>query len=204
MIYGYARCSTDDTKQHIDRQIRELTQLGVPKENIYCEYASGTKQDRAMLKKLLGLVVYGDAIVATEVSRITRSTQHLCELIELAKERQLKLIFGNYIVDCTKPLDPMTEGMLKMMAVFAELERNIISERVRSGMANAKANGKQIGRRKTTAENLPSIFYKHYSKYKEGIISKVELGRLCDVSYPTALKYIDLLNPESSKKVAAK
>lgn len=72
----------------------------------------------------------------------------------------------------------MTEGMLKMMGVFSELERNIISQRVKSGMANAKAKGKTIGRPATTEDDIPSVFYKHYPKYKKGEINKKEFSRL--------------------------
>ena len=132
MIYGYARCSTNEELQDINRQIRELIQLGAREENIYREYESGMKNDRVELQRLLSAVEAGDTIIATEVSRITRSTKQLCEIIELAKDRHIKLVLGSFIVDCTKELDPMTEGMLKMMGVFSELERNIISQRVKS------------------------------------------------------------------------
>ena len=165
MIYGYARCSTDETKQNIDRQIRELIELGATKETIYLEYESGTKTDRVELNKLLKAVNEGDTIVATEVSRITRSTKQLCEIIELVQVKHLKLVIGAFVVDCSKgELDPMTEGMLKMMGVFAEMERNMISQRVKSGMANAKAKGKQIGRPTTTSDDIQHIFLKHYPK----------------------------------------
>ena len=146
MIYGYARCSTNEELQDINRQIRELKQLGAEEDTIYREYESGMKNDRVELQRLLSVVEAGDTIVATEVSRITRSTKQLCEIIELAKDRHIKLVLGSFVVDCTKELDPMTEGMLKMMGVFSELERNIISQRVKSGMQNAKAKGVTIGR----------------------------------------------------------
>lgn len=110
MIFGYARCSTNEMKQDIDRQIRELTNQGINRENIFCEYESGTKEDRMELNKLLNTVVAGDAIVATEVSRITRSTQHLCQIIQVAKQRKIKLVLGSFVVDCTNnQLDAMTE-----------------------------------------------------------------------------------------------
>lgn len=80
-----------------------------------------------------------------------------------------------------------------MMGVFAELERNMISERVRSGMRNAKAKGKKIGRPSTDADAIPSIFYKHYPKYIKGEINKKEFSRLCNLSYPTIYKYLRLL-----------
>ena len=192
MIYGYGRCSTNELLQDISRQIRELKQHGASDTTIYLEYESGMKENRAELQKLLNIVQTGDTIVATEVSRITRSTKQLCEIIELAKVKKIKLILGNFIVDCSKELDPMTEGMLKMMGVFSELERNITSQRVKSGMQNAKVKGKTIGRPTTTVDDIPSIFFKHYPKYKCGDINKTEFSRLCSLSYPTIYKYIQI------------
>lgn len=193
MIYGYARCSTNEKMQDINRQVRELKQQGATDTTIYLEYESGTKVNRTELNKLLNIVQTGDTIIATEVSRITRSTKQLCEIIELAKDRHIKLVLGTFVVDCSKELDPMTEGMLKMMGVFSELERNIISQRVKSGMANAKAKGKTIGRPATTADDIPNVFYKHYPKYKNGEINKMEFSRLCSLSYPTIYKYLGIV-----------
>ena len=193
MIYGYARCSTNEKMQDINRQVRELKQQGATDTTIYMEYESGMKADRAELNKLLNIVQSGDTIISTEVSRITRSTKQLCDIIELAKNKRIKLVLGNFVVDCSKELDPMTEGMLKMMGVFSELERNIISQRVKSGMENAKAKGKTIGRPVTTAEDIPNIFYKHYPKYKNGEINKKEFSRLCNLSYPTIYKYLGIV-----------
>lgn len=193
MIYGYARCSTNEKQQDINRQVRELKQQGATDTTIYLEYESGIKENRVELNKLLNTVKSGDTIIATEVSRITRSTKQLCDIIELAKDKHIKLVLGNFIVDCSKELDPMTEGMLKMMGVFSKLERNIISQRVKSGMENAKAKGKKIGRPAVSAEDIPSIFYKHYPKYKKGEINKKEFSRLCNVSYPTIYKYLHIV-----------
>ncbi len=193
MVYGYARCSTNEELQDINRQVRELLQLGVPHTNIYREYESGMKTNRVELNRLINTVKSGDTIISTEVSRITRSTKQLCEIIEFAKDRHIKLVLGTFVVDCTKELDPMTEGMLKMMGVFSELERNMISQRVKSGMQNAKAKGRKIGRPATTAEDIPSVFYKHYPKYKKGEINKAEFSRLCELSYPTIYKYLKLV-----------
>lgn len=193
MIYGYARCSTNESLQDINRQVRELKQQGAEDKTIYREYESGTKVNRAELQKLLDIVEPGDTILATEVSRITRSTKQLCDIIELAKNRKIKLVLGTFVVDCRKELDPMTEGMLKMMGVFAELERNMISQRVKSGMENAKAKGKKIGRPAVTADDIPANFYKHYPKYKKGEINKVEFSKLCSLSYPTIYKYLRIV-----------
>ncbi len=193
MLYGYARCSTNERQQDVQRQIRELKRQGATDKAIYREYESGMKTNRAELSKLLDVVQPGDTIVATEVSRITRSTKQLCDIIEFAKGKRIKLVLGSFVVDCSKELDPMTEGMLKMMGVFAELERNMISQRVKSGMKNAKAKGKAIGRPPVTADDIPAVFYKHYPKYRQGEINKAEFSRLCGLSYPTIYKYIGIV-----------
>ncbi|UZT08046.1 recombinase family protein [Clostridium sp. LQ25] len=199
-VYGYARCSTNETRQDISRQERELLKLGVTdKKNIYKEYESGTKTDRIELSKLLSIVQEGDTIIATEPSRITRSILQLSEIIELAKEKHLKLILGSFVFDCTSSeINAIIEGMLKTMGVFSELERNLISERVKSGMRNAKAKGKKIGRPATDTDSIPAIFYKHYPKYANGKINKKEFSRLCNLSYPTIYKYLKLI--ETIKK----
>ena len=194
MIYGYARCSTSEKEQDINRQVRELKHQGAKDKTIYREYESGMKVNRVEFAKLLDVVQPGDTIIATEVSRITRSTKQLCDIVEFAKEKQIKLVLGSFIVDCTKELDPMTEGMLKMMGVFAELERNMISQRVKSGMENAKAKGKAIGRPPVTADSIPAIFFRHYPKYAKGEINKKEFSRLCDLSYPTIYKYLKIVD----------
>ena len=193
MIYGYARCSTNEKLQDIDRQVRELKQLGANDKNIYLEYESGDNENRSELNKLLNILKSGDTLISTEVSRITRSTKQLCEIIELAKGRRIKLVFGSFIVDCSKALDPMTEGMLKMMGVFSEVEKNIIRQRVKSGMQNAKAKGKRIGRPAVTADSIPNIFYRYYPKYKKKEINKKEFSRLCGLSYPTIYKYLTIV-----------
>ena len=80
-----------------------------------------------------------------------------------------------------------------MSGVFAELELGMIRERVRSGMANAKAKGIKLGRPQMTKEDIPQIFYRHYPAYLSGELNISELARVCDLSRNTVYKYIDIL-----------
>ena len=182
--------------------MRELKVLGVPKENIFKEYVSGSKEDRFELNRLLSLIKEGDTIISTEVSRITRSTKQLCSLLDLAKNKKLKLIFGSFVVDCTKELDAMTQGMLQMMGVFAELERNIISQRVKSGMANAKAKGKQIGRPITN--KVPKKIMDLNDLYLAGTITKKDYATMSGVTRPTLDRYLKILEDKGSKIITPK
>lgn len=199
MVFGYARCSTNEKKQDIDRQRRELKQMGAADENIYFEYASGTRSDRIELNRLLSAVSPGDTIVTTEVSRITRSTKQLCDIIDICKNKQLKLIIKDSItINCANGnIDPMTNAFLQISGVFAELERNIISERVKSGMQNAKSKGVHCGRATTQKSTIPGDFCKYYEAYKNKRLNLSELARLSSVSRPTAYKYIKILEQKN-------
>jgi DNA invertase Pin-like site-specific DNA recombinase len=81
-----------------------------------------------------------------EVSRLSRSTQQLCEILDIVKNKHLRLVIvGSITVDCRKgKIDPMSQAFIQMSGVFAELELSMIRERVRSGMENAKAKGKRV------------------------------------------------------------
>ena len=193
MIYGYARCSTNEERQDIDRQKRELYAMGVKEDKyIYWEYESGMKNDRAELAKMLDIVKVGDTIATTEVSRLTRSTKHLCEILQIVKDKYLILdIGGSFRVDCSQgEMDPMTEGMIKMWGVFAEMERNITSQRVKSGMKNAAAKGKRLGRPEVTIATLPERFWKGYALYQKKAINITEFANMMQCSRPTIYKYI--------------
>lgn len=79
-----------------------------------------------------------------------------------------------------------------MWGVFAEMERDIISQRVKSGMQNAKAKGKKIGRPETTSDSLPDKFWKYYNQYQNKQINISEFSRLMDCSRASIYKYIKI------------
>lgn len=89
--------------------------------------------------------------------------------------------------------DPMTEAFLQMAGVFSQLELAMIRARVKSGMANARAKGKQIGRPTLTAEDIPPVFLRHYPAFKRKQLNVSELARVCNISRTTAYKYLELL-----------
>ena len=60
-------------------------------------------------------------------------------------------------------------------------------------MANAKAKGKQIGRKPTTKDDIPATFYKHYPAFMAGTLNVSELARVCGLSRPTVYKYLRLI-----------
>ena len=193
MNYGYARCSTNETKQDINRQVRELKAAGA--EEIVVEYEHGDSKIKSQQSAMFDQAAAGDTIIVLEVSRLARSTQQLCEIIERVREQHLRLVIvGSITLDCRNgQADPMSEAFLQMAGVFSQLELAMIRARVRSGMENARAKGAKIGRPQITKEQIPAGFLRHYPAYKSGQLNISELARVCDLSRTTVYKYISLL-----------
>jgi len=191
-IYGYARCSTNETKQDVARQLRALRAMGA--QELYFEYQSGTTLHRPELAKVLSHLQAGDSLVVTEVSRITRSLSQLCSIIDLAKERHLRLVIGHLVIDCSQgEMDAITEAMLQMMGLFSELERKMTIDRIKSGLANARAKGVRLGRPKATVKDIPAKVIAKWPLYQAGLLSKTDYAKVCGVSRPTIYKYIAML-----------
>ena len=112
MKTGYARCSTNESKQDIDRQVRELKQAGA--EAIFLEYEHGDAAVKCQLSSLLEQAQEGDTIITLEVSRLARSTKQLCEIIEIIRSKHLRLVIvGSITVDCSNgEIDPMTNAFI--------------------------------------------------------------------------------------------
>ena len=193
MIYGYARCSTNEAKQDIQRQVRELKASGA--EEIYLEFEHGDARVKSQQEAMFSAAQSGDTIITLEVPRLARSTQQLCDIIDTVREKHLCLvIIGSITLDCRAGrADPMSEAFLQMAGVFSQLELSMIRQRVRSGMDNARAKGKQIGRPQTTRDDIPAIFLRHYPAFRNGQLNVSELARVCDLSRTTVYKYISLL-----------
>lgn len=149
MKLGYARVSTSD--QSLESQKDALLKAGVELDYIYEEKVTGTKADRPMLTELLKHARKGDQIVVYKFDRLSRSTKHLIELSEELAERKIELISIQDNIDTT---NGMGKAMFKILAVLSEMERDIISERTKAGLASARARGRNGGRPKMDKEKL--------------------------------------------------
>ena len=193
MKYGYARCSTNETKQDINRQVRELKAAGA--DEIFLEYEHGDSKVKDQQKAMLEQAESGDTIITIEVPRLARSTQQLCEIIDIIRDKHLRLvIIGSITLDCRNgKSDPMSEAFLQMAGVFSQLELAMIRARVRSGMENARAKGVNIGRPQVKKDDIPAVFLRHYPSLKSGKLNVSELARVCNMSRTTVYKYVSLL-----------
>jgi len=144
----YCRVSTAD--QSCERQARDLRAFakrgGYQVVKVFKETGSGTKLDRAERKKILALAQAReiDCVLVTELSRWGRSTIDLLgTLRELESWKVSVIAMSGMTFDISTPHGRM---MATFLSGIAEFERDLISERVKSGLAAAKARGRKLGR----------------------------------------------------------
>jgi putative DNA-invertase from lambdoid prophage Rac len=145
----YCRVSTAD--QSCERQERDLAafaaRAGYAVVGTFKETASGVWLDRAERKRVLALVQRRevDAVLVTELSRWGRSTTDLLATLKELEARRVSLVALNGMAfDLATPHGRM---MATVLSGIAEFERELTAERIRSGIAAAKARGKRLGRR---------------------------------------------------------
>ena len=167
----YCRVSTAD--QSCERQERDLTgfamRAGYEVVGVFRETASGTRADRAERRKVLALAQRReiDAVLVTELSRWGRSTLDLLHTLQELEARRVSVIaMSGLAFDLSTPHGRM---LATVISGIAEFERDLVRERVRSGMVDAKARGKKLGRQQGYRPKSDRLAPK--------VLALVELGR---------------------------
>lgn len=200
MIYGYVRRSADMTATDFANEETALLELGVAeKGDIYWDRADGKEQPE--LEKLLKVMRTDDTLISSDVAHVAASVQQLSELMGFVADKHMCLIIGPYTIDCRGPeIDERTRGMIIMTDLFTTLEQHIISERIKTGLASARARGAKIGRPQLTTENVPLKFWKYYPAYRDKHLTVTDLAQLVGVSRTTVYRYIRIAKEDEQSK----
>jgi len=176
MLVGYARVST--IEQNLDRQLDALTKYGVDERNIYKEKITGTKRDREQLNRLIKELKINDVVLIADLTRISRSTKDLLEIISSIKSKgaSIKSIKDTWLDTSTD--NPYNEFLLTVMAGLSQLERDLISQRTKEGLASAKSRGREGGRpnERNSKADVVKLLGKEGYKIKD-IVTKTGLSR---------------------------
>nr|WP_260733871.1 recombinase family protein [Moraxella osloensis] len=150
-LIGYARVSTSEGKQLLDRQVDALKEIGC--ERIFEDKASGSNSQRKGLDDCLNYLRKGDVLVVLDLDRLGRLASELIKLIDELAEKDIGFKAINSPMDTTTPAG---RAFLQIQAAFAEMERNIIRQRVKEGIAAARARGRKGGRPRIMVSPRPS------------------------------------------------
>lgn len=184
---GYGRVSTLD--QSLDLQLDALSQQGCIK--VFLEKASGKDDDRVELSKALEYLREGDALVVYKLDRLARSTKKLIDISEELERKGVELISIRDNIDTTNAVG---KAMFRMLAVIAELERDLIKERTMAGLEAARARGRKGGRPRTDERKLLQAIKLYESKQH----SLKEISELTGVSKPTLYRELSRLTEKKS------
>lgn len=179
MNVAYVRVST--VEQNEARQIEGLKKHGIDKW--FTEKVSGKNTNRPQLQSMLDYVREGDTIYIHDLSRISRSTKDLLEIVELLQSKNVHLVSNKEALDTNTATGKL---MLTMIGAINEFERVNLLERQREGIAIAKAAGKYKGRKEVKIDN----FEQYYQRYKNREFTKSGLARELNISRPTLDKLI--------------
>ena len=140
-LIGYARVSTAEGRQVLDRQLDALAAAGC--ERVFKDRASGAASNRPNLTACLDYLRQGDVLVVLDLDRLGRRAGELIALIDELDHRGIGFRALNSPMDTTEPAG---RAFLQIQAAFAEMERNVIRQRIREGVKAARARGRKGGR----------------------------------------------------------
>jgi len=175
MKYGYARVSTDD--QNTALQLAALKKAGC-KQLFTDKGISGATLKRPALTRCLKTLQHGDTLTVWKLDRLGRSVRDLLNTLHDLQERGIRFQSLTEAIDTKTPTG---RAMLHMVAMLAELERGLISERTRAGVKAAQKRGVKFGRK----PKLSPAQVKHAGEQIEGGKSVQEVAELLNVSRVT-------------------
>jgi DNA invertase Pin-like site-specific DNA recombinase len=181
MLIGYARVSTQD--QNLDLQVEALNKIGC--EKIFEEIVSGIKTDRQNLNEALSYLRPGDSLVVWRLDRLGRTLKQLIELINTLKERGIGFMSITEAIDTTTPTG---QFFFHITAAFAELERDLIRERTKAGLASARARGRKGGRPKAIDSEA---FQMALILYNEKKTTVANISKQFNISKRTFYRYLE-------------
>ena len=181
MLIGYARVSTQD--QNLDLQVEALQKSGCDK--IYKEIVSGCKADRRTLTEAFSYLRSGDILVVWRLDRLGRSLKQLIELINALKEREIGF---KSIIEAIDTTTPTGQFFFHITGAFAELERDLIRERTKAGLASARARGRKGGRPKAIDAEA---FQMALVLYNEKNTTVANISKQFNISKRTFYRYLE-------------
>ena len=207
-VLGYIRVSTE--RQDINNQRMEILEYGRKhdlkiKDFIEIEISSRKDKKQRRIEELLEKLSAGDILIVSELSRLGRSTAEVIDIVNELVRLGISLVAikQNLQVKDGKKMDMQTKVIVTMFSLFAELERDIISERTRQALQAKKAGGKKLGKPKGTIQasrlDEKQDAIREFLKHR---VPKSAIAKMLGTSRTNLVNYIKTRNLGNGKQVA--
>jgi DNA invertase Pin-like site-specific DNA recombinase len=117
---------------------------------VEAQASSRKGRDQTRIDELLGTLAVGDRLVVSELSRLGRSLSQVIQIVDDLVKRKVRFIAIKEAIRFEGKQDMQTKVMVALFGLFAEVERDLISERTKEGLASARAQGRLLGRPKSS------------------------------------------------------
>lgn len=189
MVYGYTRVSTE--KQDAERQRADLLEAANAKGIIIGQWVEEKISSRNGDREIFGLVERlqkGDVVLVTELSRIGRSLREINRIVGDVSKRHASIITTNNGERLGEGMSIAGEALLFALGIGAQIERDLISERTKSGLRAAKARGSTLGRPqgRSSLEPQGALIKGYLAKG----LDKANIARLLGVSRATVNQWV--------------
>lgn len=192
MEYGYVRVSTKE--QNEQRQMIALREFGIEEKRIYMDKQSGKDFERAKYKKLLRKIKSGDTLVVKSIDRLGRNYDEILEQWRIiTKEKQVAIVVLDMPLLDTRQNRDLTgtliaDIVLQLLSYVAQTEREFIRQRQAEGIAAAKAQGVQFGRRPMIR---PELYVLLKEQWKQNQISARAAAKQLGITHSTFLRWVN-------------
>ena len=207
-IWGYIRVSTNE--QNIENQRLAILEYANKNSLVISRWIENKASSRKSAKErkldeLLKQLNTDDTLIVAELSRLGRSVGQIIILIDELLGKKVKVICIKENLKLNIKQDIQSKIMITMFSLFAEIERDLISERTKEGLERAKAEGKLLGRpRGKLGKSKLDGKENEIQEYLDKGVNKTNIARIYDVSTPTLDNFIKTRNLSTEKKIKVK
>jgi DNA invertase Pin-like site-specific DNA recombinase len=196
-VWGYVRVSTDNqsTENQKLAVLEYVNSKLIPINGWIDTKSSGTSTKGRKIDELLAKLEEGDTIIVAGLSRLGRSVGQIAILVDELLKKKIKVICLKENITLNGKADAQTKAMVTMFSLFAKIERALISERTKEGLAKARFEGKLLGRPKgTIGKSKLDGKEKEIKGYLAKKVNRANLARIYGVSFPTIENFIKSRN----------
>lgn len=204
-VVGYCRVSTEE--QELKNQRLEILEYASKHELkittwIEKKVSSRKSTRERLIDTLLNQLNQGDTLIVTELSRLGRSVGQIAIIVSTLVESGVQLCCLKEKIHLNGKPDIQSKVMLTMISLFAEIERDLISERTKAGLARARSEGKQIGRPRGLGKSVLDGKENGIEEFLSKGVSVSSIAKIFNVSWPCANHFIKTrkLKPKNQAK----